>query len=229
MRGERGLHIHITPVGFTKEPIMKVVSKLSGIDSLYLLHTAHEESQRTAEGIRDTLSCMIPSISLRIIPFSDFMGIVTTIYSIFEGTKGRDVEYSVNITAGTNLMAAATCYSAYYIRAKIYYSLNGDGPIDRQVIEITAPKTVDVSGYRDLTKEILRYILRCRDDGAVATGSDVAHQFGINKQKAGYHIRILVNDGLLKKSEYVGADGKVDGRRCALVLTSQGVMIANTL
>lgn len=222
------MHVHIAPVGFTREPILKVISVLPGIDALYLLHTDGDVSHATAEAIRDTVSCMIPRVELRVIPFSDFMGIVSVIYGIYEGTKGRDTRYSVNITGGTNLMAAATCYSSYYIRAKIYYSLNGPGPIDDQVIEITAPKAVDVSGYKDLTKDILRYVLRCRNEGVQVTNTDVASAFGINKQKAGYHIRILVEDGLLEKDSF-SERGRVDGRKNALVLTAQGVMIANTI
>ena len=224
------MHVHIAPVGFSREPILKVISKISGVDSLFLLHTSNSESRSTAEGIRDTLSSMIPSITLRTIPFSDFMGIVSTIYSIFEETSRGDTAYSVNITGGTNLMAAATCYSSYYIHARIYYSLNAvDLPIDRQVIEVNAPAAVDVSGYKDLTKDILRLLLKRREEGVPVTNTDIARAFGINKQKAGYHIRILVDDGLLKKTDYSLDDGRIDGRRNDLVLTPQGVMIANTL
>lgn len=224
------MHVHIAPVGFSREPIMKVISKVSGIDRLFLLHTSDDGSRGTAEGIRDALSGMIPSITLRTIPFSDFMGIVSTIYGIYEGTKSNGTVYSVNITGGTNLMAAATCYSSYYIHARIYYSLNSANlPIDQQVIEVNAPSAVDVSGYKDLTKDILRLLLRRRNEGVPVTSTDIASTFGINKQKVGYHIRILVDDGLLTKTDYSLGDGRVDGRRNALVLTSQGVMIANTL
>ncbi len=223
------MHVHIAPVGFSKEPILKVISMIHGIDSLFLLHTTNDDSKRTAEEIRDTFSCMIPQISLRTIPFSDFMGIVSAIYGIYDETNCRDVSYSVNITGGTNLMAAATCYSSYYIRAKIYYSLNSEGPIDSQVIEITAPKAVDVSGYRSMTKDILRYVFVCRNSGIPVTSTQIASKFGINKQKAGYHIKILVEDGLLEKYPYVNEKGIVDARKNSLRLTAQGVMIASTI
>lgn len=222
------MHIHIAPVGFSREPVLKVISRLPGIDSLYLLHTDNPVSLDTARSIRDTVSCMIPSINLISIPFSDFMRIVATIYSIFEDTKAKDAEFSVNITGGTNLMAAAVCYSSYYIRAKIYYSLNSTDPIESQVIEINAPKAVDVSGYRDLTREILLYMLECRRSDVTVTNSDISSRFGINKQKAAYHVKILAHDGLLEKRAFVEG-GVPDARRNALVLTAQGVMIANTL
>ena len=217
------MHVHIAPVGFSKEPILKVISMIPGIDSLFLLHTANDDSRRTAEEIRDSVSCMIPRVSLRTIPFSDFMGIVSV------DTNGKDSEYSVNITGGTNLMAAATCYSSYYIRAKIYYSLNSEGPIDSQVIEITAPKAVDVSGYKGMTKDILRYVFDCRNSGDPVTSTQIASRFGINKQKVGYHVKILVEDGLLEKCPYINDKGVVDARKNSLRLTAQGVMIANTI
>lgn len=223
------MHVHIAPVGSSKEPILKVISMIPGIDSLFLLHTANDDSRRTAEKIRDSVSCMIPRVSLRTIPFSDFMGIVSVIYGIYEDTNGKDSEYSVNITGGTNLMAAATCYSSYYIRAKIYYSLNSEGPIDSQVIEITAPKAVDVSGYKGMTKDILRCVFDCRNSGDPVTSTQIASRFGINKQKVGYHVKILVEDGLLEKCPYINDKGVVDARKNSLRLTAQGVMIANTI
>ena len=87
------MHVHIAPVGFSKEPIMKVISKVSGVDSLFLLHTSNDESKNTAQDIRDALSSMIPSITLRTIPFSDFMAIVSSIYRIYEETKSKSITH----------------------------------------------------------------------------------------------------------------------------------------
>lgn len=223
------MHVHIAAVGFSREPVLKVVRRVSGIDELYLLHTDSKESYETAIAVRGDLGCIIPEIRLVTIPFSDFMGIVSAVYRIYEDTRGKDVEYSVNITGGTNLMAAALCYSSYYIRAKIFYSLNSDEPISRQVIEINAPKAVDISSYRALTRDILRFILECNDRGEHVTNSIVADRFGINKQKAGYHIKILYEDGLLRKDAYVRDNRTTDNRMNELVLTPQGVMIARNL
>ena len=61
---------------------------------------------------------MIPDVRLRVIPLLDFMGIVQVIYDIRDEMEGRDVEFSINITGGTNLIAAAAWYSSYYIRAQ---------------------------------------------------------------------------------------------------------------
>ena len=105
---------------------------------------------------------------------------------------------------------------------------NVDGYFEQRVAP-NATLLFKYVGYKDLTKDILRMLLKRRNEGVPVTSTDIASTFGINKQKVGYHIRILVDDGLLMKTDYTLGDGKVDGRRNALVLTSQGVMIANTL
>lgn len=203
---------------------------IPGIDVLYLLHTSGGESQASAEHVRDWIRAMIPDVRLKVIPFSDFMGIVQVIYDIYDEMKGKDVEFSINITGGTNLITAAACYSSYYIRAQIYYSLRGgdDTPIDEQVIRIEAPKAIDVDKYKDLTKSILSYILDKTNDGCKVTKTMIAADFRITKQKVGYHTGILEDDGLIQQVA-LKVDGKVDNRSSELVLTPQGVMVARNL
>ena len=224
------LKVHIATVGSSKEPIMKVIRCISGINVLYLLHTACGQSQESAEQISDWVTGMIPDVRLRTVPLLDFMGIVQVIYNIRDEMGPVEAEYSVNITGGTNLMAAAACYGSFYIRAQIYYSVKGtDGqPFDSQVIRVEAPKAVDVSRYKDLTKDILSFIHRQTESGERVTKTMIATEFKITKQKVGYHTGILEKDGLLVQSRFLEGD-KVDGRRSELSLTSQGVMVARNL
>ena len=203
---------------------------MPGIDVLYLLHTAGGESQASAEHVRDWITAMIPDVRLRVIPFSDFMGIVQVIYDIYDEMKGRDVEFSINITGGTNLITAAACYSSYYIRAQIYYALRGEegSTVDQQIIKVEAPKAIDVEKYKPLTRDILKYILKNFNSKEQVSKSMIADEFGITKQKVGYHTGILEADGLVQQTEFK-VEGKVDNRRSQLVLTPQGVMVARNL
>lgn len=173
---------------------------------------------------------MISDVRLRTIPLLDFMAIVQVIYDIRDEMDDKDVEFSINITGGTNLIAAAACYSSYYIRAQIYYSVKGeDGdPIESQVIRVEAPKAVDVSRYKGITCDILMFMLRMSDKREKVTKTLIANEFGITKQKAGYHTGILERDGLIRQVEFINGD-KVDCRRSELVLTPQGVMVARNL
>ena len=207
-----------------------MISRIPGIDVLYLLHTEGGGSQASAEHVRDWIITMIPDVRLRVIPFSDFMGIVQVIYDVYDEMKGKDVEFSINITGGTNLITAAACYSSYYIRAQIYYALRGEegSTIDEQIIRVEAPKAIDVEKYKDLTKKILKFILEMFNSDEPVTKSMIAEEFGITKQKVGYHTGILEDDGLIQQTEFK-VDGKVDNRRSQLVMTPQGVMVARNL
>lgn len=224
------MKIHIATIGTAREPVLKVVRCIPGIDVLYLLHTAGGESQQSAEFVRDAISPLIPDIRLREIPFSDFMGIVGVIYGIRDEWKGCDTKFSINITGGTNLIAAAACYSSYYIRAQVYYALRGDDsvPVERQVIMVDAPKAVDADSYKDLTRAILRYILDSNDEGALVTKTSIASRFTITKQKVGYHTGILEADGLIRQAPLI-VDGKEDRRTSRLELTPQGMMVARSI
>lgn len=224
------LKVHIATVGSSREPILKVIRCIPGIDVLYLLHTSGGLSEESARGIGEWIRGMIPDVRLRMIPLLDFMGIVQVIYDIRDEMEGRDVEFSINITGGTNLIAAAACYSSYYIRAQIYYSVRGEegDPVESQVIRVEAPKAIDVSRYKELTRDILAYILRMSNENRQVTKTMIASEFGITKQKVGYHTGILEKDSLLKQVEYMNGD-RVDSRRSELVLTPQGVMVARNL
>ncbi len=158
------------------------------------------------------------------------MGIVQVIYDIYDEMKGKDVEFSINITGGTNLITAAACYSSYYIRAQIYYALRGEegSTVDQQIIKVEAPKAIDVEKYKPLTKDILKFILEGTNKNEQITKSLIADEFNITKQKVGYHTGILETDGLIRQTEFK-LDGKVDNRRSQLVLTPQGVMVARNL
>lgn len=158
------------------------------------------------------------------------MGIVQVIYDIYDEMKGKDVEFSINITGGTNLITAAACYSSYYIRAQIYYALRGEegSTVDQQIIRVEAPKAIDIDKYKSLTKDILKFILQASNAREQITKSIISEEFGITKQKVGYHTGILESDGLIRQSEF-RADGKVDNRKSQLLLTPQGVMVARNL
>ena len=53
---------------------------------------------------------------------------MNTIYRIYERENGKGVTFSINITGGTNLMAAAACSCAFFIGTTIYYVMDDDKP-----------------------------------------------------------------------------------------------------
>ena len=217
------MHIHITTVGLNPTPIKKVLDGLKGIDQLFLLHT--EGSKQVAEDVKKDYERPYRQVFLKQIPMSDFMGIVKIIYNIYEESRGKNVEFSINITSGTNLMTAAICYSAYYIRAKIYYALETDASLEEQIIEVKAPKAIDTEHFRPFTKNVLRYLLECNDAHISVTNSKLAAHFEVNPQTMGYQIRLLKSYGLIETGEYF-EESVIDTRCKRILLTDNGVMIA---
>ena len=235
-------HIHIATVGDHEVMIYKVFNHLSDIDRLYLLYTVADEYEtyledkdqycNKAKTIKKELSNLCPDIILKPVRLEDFMGIVQTIYSIAR-ENGTEPRYSINISGGTKLMSAAAYYSAYYIRADVYYSQriddkNGDPiPSLTKVIKIDAPKAVNLRGYTKLQKEILKFVEQYesgridRSDFVyknVLSNVDIANHLKTNKQNISNNLKSLVAKGLLEK--------EVEGRNNSIKLTPHGVMIA---
>ena len=67
------------------------------------------KSRLLAEKIEKDYEHSIRSIVTRRIPMFDFQGIVQNVFGIYQEERGPKVDFSVNITGGTNLMAAALC------------------------------------------------------------------------------------------------------------------------
>ena len=184
-----------------------------------------DSSKETCEYIRDSFKMAIPFIEMRPVPMFDFMRIVKEIYSIYDSYKGKGVEFSINITGGTNLMASAACYSSYYIHAKIFYATMTGGSIGDEVMEIQSPKAVDFDSYKAGTKRILTFI---NDKSPVGTtNAELSSYFGLSKQTIGYSIKILKNDGLIKEMPFINDEGKVLNNRKRIVITDNGSIIAS--
>lgn len=157
----------------------------------------------------------------------DFQEVVDAIYRIYEKERGEEVEFSINITGGTNLMAAASCSCAFFIGAAIYYVMNGDGPVKEQVKRIPVPKTPNVAALKEGTRGILRSILRQTVEEGYATTAELTEEFGMSKQALNHQLGILAREGLVERGEMRRPDGTVDRRYRSIVLTPQGRLIAS--
>ena len=193
------------------------------------------KSRLLAEKIEADYEHSIASITLKKIPMFDFVGIVQVVFEIFEKKRGPKVDFSVNITGGTNLMAAALCYVSYYINAKIYYAGNMKAPVSEQVQVVDSPKAIDLDKMDALTKDFLRIIYtRTIEDKSVSI-TDVRTIYGkeMKKQTAAYHKTRLLNLNLIEETDYFEkrtVDGrvieKVNKSKVGLKVTKTGAMIA---
>lgn len=218
------MHIHIAMMGKVTEPVTKAFHAL-GYDKLYLL--SGTKFQDSIDKVAGTLNNFNVKVIPKYISGFDFQEIVSTIYNIYESEKGKDVEFSINITGGTNLMAAAACTCAFFIGSTIYYVMDDDKPVKEQVLLIPTPKTPNIAALKPETREILRYILKRVESGNYATTSELMEEFNKTKQALNHQINILRNEGLVTNGEIKNANGKVDRRYRSIILTQQGRLIAS--
>ena len=196
------------------------------------------KSRLLAEKIESDYNHSFYSITLRKIPMFDFVGIVQTVFGIFEEERGPKVDFSVNITGGTNLMAAALCYVSYYINAKIYYAGNTNAPISEQVMVVDSPKAINLDKMDKITKEFLKIIyMRTLEDEPVSI-TEVCNIYGkeIKKQTAAYHKGLLIKQGLIEETDYIEKKTvkgvvveKINKSKVCLKVTMNGAMIASYL
>jgi DNA-binding transcriptional ArsR family regulator len=218
------MHIHIAMMGKVTEPVTKAFQAL-GFDKLYLL--SGTKFQESVEKVTEALSVFNVEVVPEYISGFDFQEIVNTIYHIYERENGKGVEFSINITGGTNLMAAAACSCAFFIGATIYYVMDDDKPVKEQVLSIPTPKTPNMAALKPETREILRYILKKVEGGGYATTVELMEEFDKTKQTLNHQIKILRDEGLVENGDIRRADGKIDRRYRSIVLTQQGRLVAS--
>lgn len=222
------MHIHIATAGQAVEPVIKGFNAIPGIDRVYLVYSsAFEES---ALALRSFFESAMVGVELRQVSGFDFQAIVDTIYSIYEAEHARGAEFSINITGGTNLMAAAACSCAFFVGARICYVLRDPSrSAAEQLVWIPTPRTPDLHRIKDKTLDILGFILEETRRGATVTTADINARFNVDKQNSSYHLRILEDEGLIERSQGVEVDGRVNNRMKSIALTGQGRLVASWL
>ncbi len=222
------MHIHIATAGQAVEPVIKAYNAIPGIDRVYILISGvFEESAMVLE---DFFIRAMVDVRVRIVDGFDFQGIVDTIYSVYEEEQGKGVEFSLNITGGTNLMAAAACSCAFFVGARICYVLRDpERSASQQLVWIPTPRTPDLRRIKGKTKDILAFILKECGDGGSITSSAITARFDVDKQNSSYHLRILEDEGLIEREQGAVINGKMNRRVKSIRLTGQGRLVASWL
>ena len=217
------MHVHIATAGQAVEPVIKAFNAIPGIDRVYILYSkVYGESALELESFFG--KAMVPVV-LRPINGFDFQNIVDNIYAIYQAEHGKGVEFSINITGGTNLMAAAACSCAFFVGAKIYYVLRDpEKTAAEQLVQIPTPRTPNLERIKGKTASILGFILEKSQRGEDVRSSDIGKAFDVDKQNSSYHLGVLEGEGLIERVT------DPNDRRVKLVrLTSQGRLVASWL
>lgn len=211
-------------MGKATEPVTKSFQAL-GYEKLYLL--TNKKYSDSVDHVEESLSGFQVEVCPEYVSGFDFQEIVDTIYRIYEAENGSQVTFSINITGGTNLMAAASCSCAFFIGATIYYVMDSPGSVKDQVVPIPTPKTPNMAALKDDTKRILRYILKQTELKRPVTTVGLMEEFDKTKQSLNHQINILRNEGLVENSDGIAPNGKSDRRYRTIVLTRQGRLVAS--
>ena len=219
------MHVHIASLGAAKEPVLKGINAIEGIDKVYLLTS--DRFLDVAKEVKAVCETMCISVEIREVNAFRFQEITETINGIYQENTGKKNRFSINITGGTNLMAAAACSCAFLIGADIYYVQKDDSlPISEQLEFIKMPYSPNIGSIKGKTQEILQYIYDMSEKGIV-TNTDIVRKFNIDNQNSGYHLRKLEGEKLIEVEKGLELpDGKIDRRRNIIHLTDQGRMVA---
>lgn len=209
--------LHIATVGMTTDPILKGFTRYP-VDRLVLLHSPEtlsyaEEIEKATGGFPD-VSCELMEID----PFA-LESIVSAILRVRrERPKSR---LSINITGGTNIMAAGALLAGFIAGADVYYvpekPMEGkESGIEDLVVELPVPK-VTWDSLRDTQKSILKAILK--EGGSIkAPGVRLAELLETTPQNVSYHLRALESKDLVEIVE--------DRRTKTVALSSTGRLFA---
>ncbi len=223
------MHIHLAMLGEKLEPVVNGVRGIPDIDRICIIYSKRFNEQ--ANTVQETFAAMGYSCSIYPVSGFDFQEIVDIIYQIYGDFSSKDAEFSMNITGGTNLMAAAACSTAFFTGASIYYVMfdkaNPDQPIKERLILVPTPKIPDISQLSDRSKEILKFI-NDAPTGEV-TNTDIADEFKIHKVIAGREVKRLQEDGLVEVTKSFEKESGLDRRYNTIRLTRDGKRFASWL
>ena len=221
------MHIHIASTGGGMDNILTGYKAVSGVDKLYLIYS--NQRKHNAEDLQKKFDRMGTECIIKGVSGFDFQEIVDVIYEIYgENVNEKKLRYTINITGGTNLMAAAVCSTAFFINAEIYYVMFDrdkyennlpQDPIEERVKRIPTPKIPNVNGLGPVTREILEYILD--NDGPNLTSVNVAQAFHYTRQALKHHTDILKKEGIIEVEKWTR-----NNRLSKITLTREGRMVA---
>ena len=221
------MHVHIASLGGATESVVAGFNAVSSIDRLHLI--ASRDRKHSAERLVRRFGDLGIDCRVSFVGGFDFQEIVDVIYGIYgENAGSGDVRYTINITGGTNLMAAAACSTAFFIEAEIYYVMYDRGreergepqdPVGDRVIRIPVPKIPNVNGLGPRTREILEYVLD--NDGPDLTSVRVAEAFGMSRMALKHHTDILKREGIVDVGRW-----ERNNRLSKITLTHEGRMVA---
>ena len=164
------MKIFISPIGKTTEHVKTWLAEESGVQILWLIHSKKDKTDfpKIAKKLKTDLKSAYPRLKIKLKSIDSAFEIDPTMDAISEiihkemddGNALLKSEFTLNITGGTNVMAAATMISATWYGTKAHYVLEPqtDDPNDKQYVLDLPVKTLGTARTKDIQLKILKII-----------------------------------------------------------------------
>ncbi len=199
------MHIHIAAIMKAYEPITQGISAAQNVDKVYLLipnseHDLYPDSIKEVENFCRSGCKQLEKITVD--PFN-YTDIILTIKKIYTTNIDSNPKFSINITGGSKVQAAAECVAAHFISASMIYIINNeDLTSEERTVHIPAPSTVNPDDLCDTERDLLKIILKESRPGFDVTNKFIAETYfkkgeDDRKQNSHYYLRKLEDKGLI--------------------------------
>jgi len=165
------MKIFISPIGKTTEHVKGWLAEESrGVQILWLIHSKKGKTDfpKIAKKLKTDLKSAYPRLKIKLKTIDSALAIDPTMDAIYdiihkEMDDGKAVsqnEFTLNITGGTNAMAAATMISATWYGTKAHYVLKPqpEDPDDKQYVLDLPVKILNMARTKDIQLTILKII-----------------------------------------------------------------------
>jgi hypothetical protein len=164
------MKIFISPIGKTTEHVKTWLAEESGVQILWLIHSKKDKTDfpKIAKKLKKDLQSAYPRLKIKLKTIDSAFEIDPTMDAISEVIhKEKDddhasvpSEFTLNITGGTNAMAAATMISATWYGTKAHYVLEQqpEDPDDKPCVVDLPVKTLGTARTKDIQLKILKKI-----------------------------------------------------------------------
>ena len=214
------------------DQILTSLRHFAGISKLYILHSPNSDRFPFEDFARDLVARLADvkfcEVELRVIDAFEMQSVIDEILRIAE-SEGQSKIY-VNVTGGTNMMAAAAAIAAFSIGANGYYVLDerriiasGKSPI----VELPMPAIRITKGLEGTQLRVLR---RIAEQNGKISSADIKSDLKISAQTLSYHIGQLRKKGHISTSRGVRFEERrdiVDSRYLVVEITKAGRLVTN--
>lgn len=198
--------VHIIPIGEFPEPCLPGLHNGMPCQKVVFLNgfngndcnEANSVYSECEKQVRQAISGIIKDIETIEIEIHNYQSIIQTMLELDNRLKkeGHNPKYYINITSGTNIVAAALTTVAHFINAELYYILdtrkkkyeNGEEVVRFPVLQIP-----DLSDLEKLHKDT--FLTIC--DQSISN-TELSHKMNCSKSKLRYYTRSLESWGLIQ-------------------------------